>query len=93
MQPTDTAAHAVVTHPEQFYSRPAILAAAWDILMSQRGKRVDLKRLGAPAHLVEVTRVNPVIADMDECHDRVIARIRAHVSRLQADRPTGGDAA
>jgi hypothetical protein len=84
---TETA-HAVVTNPEHFHTRPAILACAWDILMAERGKRVDLDRLGPPAHIVEAKPSNPVLADFDSRSPRILARIRHHVVQT-----TGGDAA
>lgn len=84
---TETA-HAVVTNPEHFHTRPAILACAWDILMAKRGNRVDLERLGPPAHIVKVEASNPVLADFDSRTPRILARIRHHVSQS-----TGGDAA
>ena len=84
---TETA-HAVVTNPEHFHTRPAILACAWDILMAERGKRVDLKRLGPPAHIVKAQPFNPVLADFDSRTPRILARIRRH-----AGQNTGGDAA
>ena len=84
---TETA-HAVVTNPEHFHTRPAILASAWDIRMAERGKRVDLDRLGSPAHIVKAEPFNPVLADFDSRTPRILARIRHHVA--QSD---GGDAA
>ncbi|MFC6641338.1 MULTISPECIES: hypothetical protein [Sulfitobacter] len=85
---TGTTAHAVVTNPEHFHTRPAILACAWDILMAERGKRVDLDRLGPPAHIVKAEPFNRVLADFDSRTPRLIARIRHHVAHS-----TGGDAA
>jgi hypothetical protein len=84
---TETA-YAVVTNPEHFHTRPAILACAWDILMAERGKRVDLDRLGPPAHIVEAKPSNPVLADFDSRTPRILARIRHHAAQS-----TGGDAA
>ena len=84
---TETA-HAVVTNPEHFHNQPKILACAWDILMAERGKRVDIDRLGPPAHIVEAERFNPVLADFDSRTPRILARIRQHVAQS-----TSGDAA
>lgn len=81
-------ARSVVTNPEHFHSRPAILACAWDILMAERGKRVDLDRLGPPAHIVKAEPFNPVLADLDNRTPRILARIRQHVAQSN-----GGDAA
>ena len=89
MQTSSTeTAHAVVTNPEHFHMQPAIIACAWDILMAERGKRVDLERLGPPAHIVKVEASNPVLADFDSLTPRILARIRHHVAQS-----TGGDAA
>lgn len=87
----NAAALAVVTNPEHYHAQPAILTCAWDILMAERGKRVDLHRLGPPAHIVEPTSFNPVIADFDSRTPRILARIRRHVA--QTSGPTDGDAA
>ncbi len=84
---TETA-RAVVTNPEHFHKQPAILACAWDILMAERGKRVDLDRLGPPAHIVKAEPFNPVLADFDSRTPRILARIRQHVAQSN-----GGDAA
>lgn len=84
---TETA-HAVVTNPEHFHTQPAILACAWDILMTERGKRVDLDRLGPPAHIVKAEPFNPVLADFDNRTPRILGRIRQHVAQSN-----GGDAA
>tara|TARA_R110002049_G_scaffold23545_10_gene83672 strand:+ start:54328 stop:54600 length:273 start_codon:yes stop_codon:yes gene_type:complete len=82
-------AHAVVTNPERFHNRPNILAAAWEILMEQRGKQVNLARIGPPAHLVETT------ADSTEARaTRIIARVREIADAKGYQRgPYGGDAA
>ncbi|GEM_PF-2473310 len=84
---TETA-HAVVTNPEHFHTQPAILACAWDILMAERGKRVDLDRLGPPAHIVEAKPSNPVLVDFESRSPRILARIRHHVAQS-----TSGNAA
>lgn len=85
---TTNTARAVVTNPEHFHSRPAILACAWDILMAARGKRVDLDRLGPPAHIIETKAMNQVLADFDSRAERIRERIRRHVSQS-----SGGDVA
>jgi hypothetical protein len=81
-------AHAIVTNPEHFHTQPAILACAWDILMAERGKRVDLDRLGPPAHIVKAEPFNPVLADFESRTPRILDRIRQHVAQS-----TSGDAA
>ena len=87
---TETA-RAVVTNPEHFHTQPAVLACAWDILMAERGKRVDLDHLGPPAHLVRTHRANVVADDFADRAPRILARIRRHVAQTSA--PQGGDAA
>ena len=86
-QTTDTA-RAVVTNPDHFHSRPTILACAWEILMTERGKRVDLERLGQPAHIVRINVLNQVSADFDSRAERIRERIRRHLAQS-----SGGDAA
>ncbi|MEM5541780.1 hypothetical protein WNY61_03425 [Sulfitobacter sp. AS92] len=89
MQASNTeTARAVVTNPDHFHSRPTIIACAWEILMAERGKRVDLNRLGRPAHIVETKALNQVLADFDCRAERLRERIRHHVAQT-----SGGDAA
>ena len=90
MQPQSTA-HAVVTNPETFYDQPDILAVAWELLMAERGKRVELDHLGPPAHLIKTHRANIVADDFVDRTPRILARIRRHVAQTSA--PQGGDAA
>mgnify|MGYP003149098237 FL=1 len=85
---TTKTARSVVTNPEQFHCQPTILACAWDILMTERGKRVDLERLGRPAHIVESAPGNPVTVDSEARAARIRERIRRHVAKS-----SGGDAA
>jgi phosphoribosylcarboxyaminoimidazole (NCAIR) mutase len=51
-QENSSAARYVLTHPEEFHDQPTILAGAWSTLMAQRGKTVNLHRLGEPTHLI-----------------------------------------
>ena len=85
---TSQTAHSVVTNPERFHSQPAILACAWDVLMAERGNRVELDRLGSPAHMVSSKPSNRIAADFDTRAERIRERIRRHVAKS-----SGGNAA
>lgn len=67
----------IVTDAETFADQPAILTAAWAMLMAERGCRVDPDRLDRPAHLV--ARFGPEAQGCDLLTAARAARIRARV--------------